>query len=56
MPKYIATGGPTGDGEIEVKGIVYKPGDQVELPSSDWLVKEGYVAPLGKPGNKKGDA
>ena len=55
MPKYIATGGPTGEGEIEVKGKVYGPGDQVELSSNDWLVKEGYVRPLTKPGATKGD-
>ena len=48
MPKYIVTGGQTGDATIEVAGKVYEVGDTVELKSSDWLVKQGYVASTAK--------
>lgn len=48
MPKYIVTGGQTGDATIEVAGKVYEVGDTVELKSSDWLVKQGYVSSTAK--------
>ncbi len=50
MPKYKVTGGADGIAEIEIKGRVYSPGDTVELTgkADDWLVKQGYVAPLDK--------
>lgn len=48
MPKYIVTGGESGDASIEVAGITYEVGDTVELKSSDWLVKSGYVASTKK--------
>ena len=43
MPKYIVTGGESGDATIEVGGKVYEPGDAVELKPNDWLIKSGYV-------------
>lgn len=45
MPKYIVTGGESGDATIEVAGKVYKVGDKVELKSGDWLIKSEYVKP-----------
>ena len=48
MPKYIVTGGQTGDSTIEVAGKVYEVGETVELKSSDWLVKQGYVSSTTK--------
>jgi len=50
MPKYKVTGGADGIAEIEIKGRVYSPGDTVELTgkADDWLVKQGYLAPLDK--------
>ena len=51
MAKYIVTGGETGDSSVEISGKTYKPGDTVELKSgNDWLVKQGYLKPLGKKG------
>ena len=44
MPKYIVTGGESGEATIDVAGKVYEVGDTVELKSSDWLVKQGYVS------------
>ena len=44
MPKYIVTGGESGEATIEVAGKVYEVGDTVQLKSSDWLVKQGYVS------------
>ncbi len=54
MPKYKVTGGADGTAEIEIKGRVYSPGDTVELTgkADDWLVKQGYLAPLDKKGVK----
>lgn len=46
MPKYIVTGGETGEASIEVAGKTYEVGDAVELKSSDWLIKAGYVRPV----------
>jgi hypothetical protein len=44
MPKYIVTGGASGDASIEIAGKTYAPGEEVEIKSSsDWLVKQGYV-------------
>ena len=44
MPKYIVTGGASGDASIEIAGKTYSPGEEVEIKSSsDWLVKQGYV-------------
>ena len=48
MPKYIVTGGPSGDAAIEVAGKVYEVGSTIDLKSTDWLVKQGYVASPGK--------
>jgi len=48
MPKYIVTGGESGDATIEVNDKVYEVGDTVELKSSDWLVKQGYVTSTKK--------
>ncbi len=52
MPKYIVTGGETGEASIEVAGKTYEVGDAVELKATDWLIKAGYVRPV-KP--TKGD-
>ena len=43
MPKYIVTGGETGEAAIEVAGKTYEVGDSLELKATDWLVKDGYV-------------
>tara|TARA_R110000787_G_scaffold100231_3_gene205122 strand:- start:2367 stop:2525 length:159 start_codon:yes stop_codon:yes gene_type:complete len=52
MPKYIVTGGPSGDSAIEVAGKVYEVGSTIDLKATDWLVKQGYVAPPDKKGIK----
>ena len=52
MPKYIVTGGETGEASIEVSGKTYEVGDAVDLKATDWLIKAGYVRPV-KP--TKGD-
>tara|TARA_R100001510_G_scaffold57756_1_gene67480 strand:- start:4987 stop:5148 length:162 start_codon:yes stop_codon:yes gene_type:complete len=52
MPKYIVTGGETGEANVEVNGKTYAPGDSIELKPNDWLIKAGYVKAV-KP--KKGD-
>ena len=46
MPKYIVTGGESGDATIEVAGKIYEVGDSVELKATDWLIKAGYVKPV----------
>ena len=46
MPKYIVTGGESGDATIEVAGKIYEGGDSVELKATDWLTKSGYVKPV----------
>ena len=48
MPKYIVTGGESGDATIEVAGTTYEVGDTVELKNTDWLIKAGYVKPANK--------
>jgi len=52
MSKYKVTGGESGESEIEIKGKVYAPGDIVELTgkADDWLIKQGYLAPVTKKG------
>jgi hypothetical protein len=54
MPKYIVTGGESGEAEIEIKGKTYSPGDTIELTgkSDDWLVKQGHLVPEKKKGDK----
>ena len=54
MPKYKVTGGADGSSTVEIKGKVYAPGDIIELTgkSDDWLIKQGYLAPLTKKGDK----
>ena len=46
MPKYVVTGGETGQSGIEVAGKRYEPGDTVEIPSGkkDWRIAAGYLA------------
>ena len=46
MPKYIVTGGESGDATIEVNGKTFEVGDTVELKSNDWLITSEYVKPL----------
>ena len=53
MPKYIVTGGESGDATIEVAGKVYEPGDVVELKSTDWLIKSDYVKAVAAKKGKK---
>jgi hypothetical protein len=45
MPKYIATGGATGEADIEIAGKTYSAGDTVELVGKKdlWLVEQGYL-------------
>ena len=42
MPKYIATGGATGEADIEIAGKTYSAGDTVELVGKKdlWLVEQ----------------
>jgi len=46
VPKYVVTGGETGQSGIEVAGKRYEPGDTVEIPSGkkDWRIAAGYLA------------
>ena len=56
MPKYIVTGGETGEAEIEIGGKTYAPGATVELSGKkdQWLIDQGYLkAPTTKE-TKKG--
>jgi|TARA_R110002020_G_scaffold168439_1_gene357267 hypothetical protein len=48
MPKYIVTGGESGESAVEVAGKTYEVGDTVELKTNDWLIKSGYVASITK--------
>ena len=56
MPKYIVTGGESGEAEIEIKGKTYSPGDTVDLSGSSdkWLVDQGYLRSTTKAEPKKG--
>ena len=54
MPKYIATGGETGEAEIEIGGKTYAPGATVELVGKKelWLVEQGYLKATSKQTSK----
>ena len=50
MPRYIVTGGPTGEAGIDIGDSRYEPGDELEATAKavKWLVDDGYLAPAGK--------
>lgn len=54
MSKYIATGGATGEADIEIAGKTYAPGDVVELTGKKdlWLVEQGYLKANSKQTSK----
>ena len=54
MPKYIATGGATGEADIEIAGKTYSAGDTVELTGKKdlWLVEQGYLKATSKQTSK----
>ncbi len=49
MPRYVVTGGSSGDAGINIGDARYEPGDHVEAPAKKvkWLVDDGYLAPAG---------
>ena len=50
MPKYVVTGGESGQSGINYNGKRYEPGDTVEVsnPKKLWLIDEGYLALASK--------
>lgn len=50
MPRFIVTGGPTGDAGINIGSDRFEPGDEVDATTKSvkWLVDDGYLAPVGK--------
>ena len=54
MSKYIATGGATGEADIEIAGKTYSAGDTVELTGKKdlWLVEQGYLKATSKQTSK----
>ena len=54
MSKYIATGGATGEADIEIAGKTYSAGDTVELVGKKdlWLVEQGYLKATSKQTSK----
>lgn len=51
MPRYVVTGGRSGDAGINIGADRYEPGDHVEASAKKvkWLVDDGYLAPAGAP-------
>jgi len=51
MPRYVVTGGRSGDAGINIGADRYEPGDHVEASAKKvkWLVDDGYLAPAGTP-------
>ena len=45
MPKYVVTGGESGESGVNYNGKRYEPGDTVEVakPKGLWLITEGYL-------------
>ena len=52
--RYKVTGGADGVSGIEVADKRYEVGDEVELTAkqAEWLVEQGYVAPVESTGKR----
>jgi hypothetical protein len=50
MPKYLVTGGESGESGIHLHGKRYEPGAIVEVanPKKLWLIDEGYLVLASK--------